>query len=1127
MKKKFLFMMAGLLAAVPLSAKPIVLNSHFKCSKPGTPDNWGKRFRINGKMECLKDAIKVTAKNDSFLDEATQFPVVPGALLKFSVDREGSGDVGFIVRLFNEKQEQIHLEVLNGFVKADKKSAVNKYTVRQDYKGKKAKTASVGLFFRKGADMNVTNFKCDYTAGQGVSLKAKPRTDWAKGTYASLTAKAAKQKNIPVMFLGDSITQCWEFAGNHKYPGGLDTWNEMFKPIGAVNYGVSGDTVQNVLWRVTEGKQLACKPRVIVLNIGTNNFHGSNKLTPKQIADGIDMILTEIKRQCPQTTVLLVGILPRSGKHPVAAVNKDLKAAAKKHKVHFLDVSEALLQGKKSVDRAIFRDGLHLSPAGYKLYGEQLRPVLRRLLEEHKQKYPALSKVKSPFAIYVANDASSMEKNAAKELQYFFSCATGKTPEIVSTPVSGTPNFVLGRSKFVRSRLKDVDFEKMSPREILLKRSGKDLILTGGKSQGTLFAVYEFVEKYLGVRFYSSTEIEIPYIKNFRFPEVDYRYDPQIRFRTAMYHDLIYTNKLFGVRLRNNGDSYADMKEWGCHPGYIVWCHSFDRIIPAKKYFSSHPEYFSDNGKGVRSGGQLKGQLCLTNPEVKKVFLENLMPIIREKYFPGARVSVSQNDNTNNCHCPKCSASDAKYGASGTILNFVNSIAAEVEKEFPDVIVETFAYQYSTTPPKGGVKPRHNVAILLCSIGANCGESLSAETNAAFRDELKGWKKLTDKIGIWSYVTNFENYMTPFPNLKIFAGDMKFLSENNVISVLAQGDWNGGGVTGDFVALRAWLFSKLMWDPKQDPEKLLRSFTDGYYGVKAAPFIRKYWELLSDEAAKNKAYVGCFTGNTAKWLSLDTLLKAYDLMEQAIKSAEKDNWLIRERILIAAQPIRIAALERANSIRVKYPDLKIDFHALYNTIRRVADRNNGYKYQENRGAEALYAILKKNTLPPPPRNPAKPSARVKNKAKYFILQAQDISTAPSRYSSIVDDPDASDGKAIRFVDKVYTWTPQYHPNLDGFPMQPGKYRLYLTIRAEAAEGKTGEGIAFEAGSYDLVKKIISDTQIPFSKIAEKYTEIDMGVHDLNQNCYLYFAPKKNLSVKYVYVDRLVIIPVKD
>ena len=56
-------------------------------------------------------------------------------------------------------------------------------------------------------------------------------------------------------------------------------------------------------------------------------------------------------------------------------------------------------------------------------------------------------------------------------------------------------------------------------------------------------------------------------------------------------------------------------------------------------------------------------------------------------------------------------------------------------------------------------------------------------------------------------------------------------------------------------------------------------------------------------------------------------------------------------------------------------------------------------------------------------------------------------------------------------------------------MQPGKYRLYLTIRAEAADGKTGEGIAFEAGSYDLVKKIISDTQIPFSKIAEKYTVI--------------------------------------
>lgn len=208
------------------------------------------------------------------------------------------------------------------------------------------------------------------------------RTDWAAGTYKQLTSRAAKSSGIPIMFLGDSITMCWEFSPTHQYPGGLESWNKHFKPMGAENYGVSGDMVQHVLWRVTEGKQLACLPKLIVLMIGTNNLHQKPVSTPKEIADGIDYLLTAIQSASPKSKILLLGILPRSGTYPVAETNAFLPEIAKKHGAAYFDAGPALLQGKATVSREIFRDGLHFSPAGYELFAQLLKPEIEKLLAE-------------------------------------------------------------------------------------------------------------------------------------------------------------------------------------------------------------------------------------------------------------------------------------------------------------------------------------------------------------------------------------------------------------------------------------------------------------------------------------------------------------------------------------------------------------------------------------------------------------------------------------------------------------------------------------------------------------------------------------------------------------------------
>ena len=74
---------------------------------------------------------------------------------------------------------------------------------------------------------------------------------------------------------------------------------------------------------------------------------------------------------------------------------------------------------------------------------------------------------------------------------------------------------------------------------------------------------------------------------------------------------------------------------------------------------------------------------------------------------PGASFyGVSQNDWYNFCTCPDCKAlDDAEESHAGTMIAFVNQIAEAVEKEFPNVIIETLAYQCTRKPPKT-IRPR-------------------------------------------------------------------------------------------------------------------------------------------------------------------------------------------------------------------------------------------------------------------------------------------------------------------------------------------------------------------------------------------------------------------------------------
>ena len=135
-----------------------------------------------------------------------------------------------------------------------------------------------------------------------------------------------------------------------------------------------------------------------------------------------------------------------------------------------------------------------------------------------------------------------------------------------------------------------------------------------------------------------------------------------------------------------------------------------------------------------------------------------------------------------------------------------------IKDEFPGVYVDTLAYRYTRKAPKR-LKPRDNVIVRLCSIECCFAHPLTAdcEANKEFASDIKAWSGICKNLFIWDYTTDFLYYVNPFPNLRVLQKNVRFFIDHNVIGMFEQG--NGQSYSAEFGELRAYLISKLLWDP--------------------------------------------------------------------------------------------------------------------------------------------------------------------------------------------------------------------------------------------------------------------------------------------------------------------------
>ena len=495
----------------------------------------------------------------------------------------------------------------------------------------------------------------------------------------------------------------------------------------------------------------------------------------------------------------------------------------------------------------------------------------------------------SEYVIVCPADADECQKFAADELQRFLGDACGIYPEIV-TESDG----------YAITLVRDVTGETYGDEAFNIKSHELGITITGGRYRGCMYGMYEFLEKYIGYRFYyedldtDGTGKDVGAASAYLYEaesivigtDVDYSVFPSIHARDT------HGDGTSSVALKFNGMRQGGSK----YGGYGVIpkaCHGYRQWISDAEL----------HDMGYYVGYEYGIQPCFTDEYLKELLIERILTSCRSIASrggaPGA-IDIAQHDLGNFCMCEGCIAVYSKHGGySGATVSLANMVAeALVNDGFTDVPVSILAYYGTDKAPKN-IEIHKNVYVSYCFYitlpsegyfvcGNHSIRGDECSTNKFFADRYNEWAALTDNLYVWYYP--FQAYHLAYSSPYTFNiyHDIKYLAECGTYGIFFHADASGSAYST--VLINFYMGQRMMWNAditEEEYHEMLKEFLylaygDGYMSV--YEYIR-----LIEEAADNK---GCFCGfqnSTPEKLDFNFLKKNMDyimeLRENAIRYA--------------------------------------------------------------------------------------------------------------------------------------------------------------------------------------------------------------------------------------------------
>jgi hypothetical protein len=472
-----------------------------------------------------------------------------------------------------------------------------------------------------------------------------------------------------------------------------------------------------------------------------------------------------------------------------------------------------------------------------------------------------------------------------------------------------------------------VDTSALSDEGFIIKTIGEDIVIAGKTPRGTVYGVYYFLEKFINFKCFTKDIETFDKVETLVVEDLDICENPafeyrEVYFRSAFDTDFCVKNKL------NSNIAHIPMEKGG-KMKFFNFHHSFNELVPVEEHYDTHPEYFSMvDGQRVRH----KPQLCLTNEGVFQEARKVLRKWIKEN--PECNVfSVAQNDWNNYCRCPECSKLDDEYGTpAASLITFVNRLAEDIKEDYPNVLLHTFAYQYTKKAPKG-LQVADNVIVRLCNIECSWDIPMAQQAverpesqAAGFVENIADWGKLCKHLYIWDYACNFKNYLLPFPNYYSMPENLRTYHKNNIIGVLQQGNFAYGETSG-MADFESYLAARLLWNPYQDEAAIMDEFINAVYGEECYPYIKEYVEMLCEAVKGHRMTLYNYTD--AGYYTDDLVEKADELFKKALAvvKSEKSKWYLEKEYLSIL-------FMKATRMEVENPEKQVLIDQLYEGVKK-------------------------------------------------------------------------------------------------------------------------------------------------------------------------------------------------
>ncbi|HOJ39869.1 MAG TPA: DUF4838 domain-containing protein [bacterium] len=367
---------------------------------------------------------------------------------------------------------------------------------------------------------------------------------------------------------------------------------------------------------------------------------------------------------------------------------------------------------------------------------------------------------------------------------------------------------------------------------------------------GTLWGVYDFLERFVGIRWYYPGRLGtvVPKRETLIIPPVAYQDAPV--FRKRVIYRFHGQPPVPGQEGRDYIYAHFRIADTS---GVPTPCHTPHNW--AAVYGQTHPEYFQMGSDGRR----IPPMWCYSEPGVLKQFVEDLDHFYRsggtwtepwgrgslptEKYIP-----VSPVDMPVECQCPRCQAladKDSRLGYASRILGeFLYKLCLEVKKKWPEKTVVFLPYSNYTEPPENIIFP-DNFGVALCWMRtvANLKEP---EIWKRELEIFEGWKRITSQpMSHWIYTcwpANDTKAPFQFPHVM-----KKFFS----LTRGSIGFFCDAGVDWPRTHLTHYLMARLMWNPDFDVDAALKEYYRLMYG-KASRTMEKIFSILIDGWEKSR-----------------------------------------------------------------------------------------------------------------------------------------------------------------------------------------------------------------------------------------------------------------------------------